>query len=49
MKKKTGVRSASGRPKSNLKLQGGKQRKRAKKKEAERPLPLWLQVFSRAD
>ena len=49
MKKKTGIRSQSGRPKRNGKLGRKKQRKSAKKKQAARPLPLWLQVSSRVD
>jgi hypothetical protein len=49
MKKKTGIRSQSGRPKRNSKLEREKKRKGSKKKETERPLPLWLQVLSRVD
>ena len=49
MKKKTGIRSQSGRPKRNGNVGRRKQRKTPKKKQAAPPLPLWLQVSSRVD
>ena len=49
MKKKTGIRSQSGRRKRNRKIDQRKQRKGPKKKQAAPPLPLWLQVLTRVD
>ena len=49
MKKKTGIRSQSGRPKRNGNIDRRKQRKGPKKKQAAPPLPLLLQAFSRVD
>ena len=49
MKKKTGIRSQSGRPKRNGDVGRRKQRKSPKKKQAVRPPPLWLQVSSLVD
>jgi hypothetical protein len=50
MKKKTGIRSQSGRAKRNENLDRKKQGKNGKKKQAAHPpLPLWLQVLSRVD
>jgi len=49
MKKKTDIRLQSGRRKRKAKLDREKNPKSTKKKQAARPLPLWLQVLSRVD
>lgn len=49
MKKKTGIRSQSGRPKRNGDVGRRKKSKTPKKKQVVHPLPLWLQVSSRVD
>jgi hypothetical protein len=49
MKKKTGTRSQDGRPKRRGELDRTKRRKTAKKKQTQRPTPLWIRVLSRVD
>jgi hypothetical protein len=49
MKKKSVSQSKNGRTKRSVDSTGVKRLKRRKKKEAARPLPLWLQVLSRVN
>lgn len=49
MKKKSGNQSKNGRSKRSGESTQVKPRKRGKKKESARPIPLWLQVLSRVD
>jgi hypothetical protein len=49
MKKRSGNESKSDRSKRREESTRVKRRKSGKKKEAARPLPLWLRVLSRVD
>jgi hypothetical protein len=49
MKEKIRIRLQGSRTKRNAKMDREKHRKRAKKKQAAHPIPLWLKVLSRVD